>query len=151
MGRSQETSSKKENEKKRIAKRKLKEEKKEERKANAGSGKGLDDMMAYVDENGFLVATPPDPKKKIEINIEDIQVSTLKEEDRAPVEITRTGIVTFFNEQKGYGFIKDLKTQESVFVHINALKEPLKENNKVSFEIEMGAKGANAVNIKKAQ
>jgi len=150
MGRSQETSSKKENEKKRIAKRKLKEEKKEERKANSSTGKGLDDMLAYVDENGFLVASPPDPKKKKEINIEDIQVSTLKEEDREPVELIRTGIVTFFNEQKGYGFIKDLKTQESIFVHINALKEPLKENNKVTFEIEISAKGANAVNVKKA-
>jgi cold shock CspA family protein len=150
MGRSQETFSKKENEKKRVAKRKLKEEKKEERKANSNSGKSLDDMMAYVDENGNLANTPPDPKKKKVINVEDIQVSTLKEEDREPVEVVRTGIVAFFNDAKGYGFIKDIKTQESFFVHINSLTEPLKENNKVTFELEMGAKGPNAVRVKKA-
>ncbi|MBL0184038.1 MAG: cold shock domain-containing protein [Chitinophagaceae bacterium] len=45
-------------------------------------------------------------------------------------------------------FIKDLETQESVFVHINALPETVAENNKVSFEIEMGPSGANAVNVK---
>jgi cold shock CspA family protein len=150
MARSQETSSKKENEKKRIAKRKQKEEKKEERKANSNSGKGLDDMLAYVDENGFIVATPPDPKKKKVINVEDIQVSTLKEENREPEELVRTGIVAFFNDAKGYGFIKDLKTQESFFVHINSLTEPIKENNKVTFEIEMGPKGPNAYKVKKA-
>jgi cold shock CspA family protein len=150
MGRSQETFGKKEKEKKKIEKRKLKEEKKEERKANSSSGKGLDDMLAYVDENGNLVDAPPDPKKKKVINIEDIQVSTLKEEDREPEELVRTGIVAFFNEAKGYGFIKDIKTQESFFVHINSLTEPLKENNKVTFELEMGPKGPNAVRVKKA-
>jgi cold shock CspA family protein len=150
MGRSQETFGKKEKEKKKIEKRKLKEEKKEERKANSSSGKGLDDMLAYVDENGNLVDAPPDPKKKKVINVEDIQVSTLKEEDREPEELVRTGIVAFFNEAKGYGFIKDIKTQESFFVHINSLTEPLKENNKVTFELEMGPKGPNAVRVKKA-
>jgi len=150
MGRSQETYSKKENEKKRQAKRKEKEEKKEERKANAASGKSLEDMMAYVDENGNIVATPPDPSKKKEINAEDIRVSVQKQEDMEPVDVIRTGIVSFFNEAKGYGFIKDLQSQESVFVHINALSEPLKENNKVSFEVEMGPKGPSAVRVKKA-
>lgn len=150
MGRSQETYSKKENEKKRQAKRKEKEEKKEERKANATSGKSLEDMMAYVDENGNISATPPDPKKKKEFNAEDIRVSVQKQEDMEPVDVIRTGIVTFFNESKGYGFIKDLQSQESVFVHINALSEPLKENNKVSFEVEMGPKGPSAVRVKKA-
>ena len=61
-----------------------------------------------------------------------------------------TGTVKFFNEAKGYGFIKDLKTQESFFVHINSLTEALKENNKVTFELEMGPKGPNAVRVKKA-
>ena len=74
MGRSQETFGKKEKEKKKIEKRKLKEEKKEERKANSSSGKGLDDMLAYVDENGNLVDAPPDPKKKKVINVEDLSL-----------------------------------------------------------------------------
>ena len=60
----------------------------------------------------------------------------------------RKGIVTFFNDSKGYGFIKDLETQDSIFVHINALTEAIKENNKVTFEVEMGPKGANATNVK---
>ena len=54
----------------------------------------------------------------------------------------------YFNGEKGYGFIKDQETQQSVFVHVNATTEEIKENNKVSFEIEMGPKGANAVNVK---
>lgn len=150
MGRSQETFSKKEKEKKRIAKRKNKEEKKEERKANNLSGKGLDDMLAYVDENGELVDTPPDPNNKVEVNLADIQIGIPKEEDREPVEVIRKGIVSFFNEAKGYGFIRDLKSQESIFVHINALKEPLKENNKVTFEVTKGPKGLTAINVNKA-
>ena len=56
--------------------------------------------------------------------------------------------MTFFNDSKGYGFIRDAETQESVFVHINNLTEPIKENNRVSFEVEMGPKGPNAVKVK---
>ena len=62
----------------------------------------------------------------------------------------KTGTVKFFNESKGYGFIKDKQTQESIFVHINSLQDPVKENNIVTFEIEMTPKGPNAVNVKKA-
>ena len=50
----------------------------------------------------------------------------------------RTGVVTFFNDAKGFGFIKDVITQESVFIHINQLSEPIKEHDKVTFEVEMG-------------
>jgi hypothetical protein len=64
MGRSQETFSKKEREKKRLSKRKEKEEKKAERKANSSKGKGLEGMLAYVDENGMISQTPPDTKRK---------------------------------------------------------------------------------------
>ena len=68
MGRSQETFSKKEHEKKKIQKRKEKEEKREERKANSKKGKSFEDMIAYVDENGQLTSTPPDPNKKKVLN-----------------------------------------------------------------------------------
>jgi cold shock CspA family protein len=64
------------------------------------------------------------------------------------VNTVRQGIVTFFNDSKGYGFIKDLETQESIFVHANGLTEPIRENNKVSFEVEKGKKGPNAVDVK---
>ena len=147
MGRSQETFSKKENEKKKQKKRKDKAEKKEERKANSSKGQSLDAMIAYVDENGNFSSTPPDPKQRKEINLEDIQVNVAKQEDIVQ-DTVRTGIVSFFNESKGYGFIKDQQTQESVFVHVNGLTEAIKENNKVTFEVEQTPKGLSAINVK---
>lgn len=150
MGRSQATFGKKENEKKRLKKRLDKAEKKEERQANAQKGQSLDEMMAYVDENGNIVDTPPDPKKKKEIKTEDIQIGVVRREDMDPADLIRTGIVTFFNESKGYGFIKDSETQESVFVHANNLRNPIKENDRVTFEVEMGPKGPSATDVKAA-
>jgi cold shock CspA family protein len=149
MGKSQETFSKKEKEKKKLKQRKDKEEKMEERKANAKKGKSLDDMMAYVDENGNISSTPPDPRKKKTFKQEDVQIGIPKQEAREQGEVIRTGVVTFFNEAKGFGFIKDLQTQESVFIHVNQLSEPIKENDKVTFEVETGPKGLSAINVKK--
>jgi len=148
MGRSTETFSKKEREKARQKKSRDKKEKAEERKANAGKGKSLEDMLAYIDEYGNITSTPPDPSKKIKVNAEDIQVGVARQTD-IPADGVRNGVVSFFNESKGYGFIKDLQTQESIFVHINALTEPLKENNMVTFETEQGQKGLSAINVKK--
>ena len=143
-----ETWNKKEREKKKQAAKKEKAEKKLERKENSSSGNDLDSMLAYLDENGNLSSKPPDPRKKITINAEDIEIGVPKQEPINPEDLIRTGIVSFFNNEKGYGFIKDMETQESVFVHINSLTEAIKENNKVTFEVEMGPKGANAVNVK---
>jgi len=145
-----ETWNKKEREKKKQQNKKEKEERKQERRENSKPGKSLDDMLAYLDENGNLSSKPPDPRKKITINVEDIEIGVRKQEPVNPEDLIRKGIVTFFNDSKGYGFIKDLETQESVFVHINSLNEPIKEQNKVTFEVEMGPKGANAVNVKLA-
>jgi cold shock CspA family protein len=150
MAKSQETFAKKEKEKKKLKQRQDKLEKMEERKANAKKGKTLEEMMAYIDENGNISSTPPDPKKKKIFKQEEVQIGIPKQEDREQGEIIRTGVVTFFNEAKGFGFIKDLKTQESVFIHVNQLSEPIKENNKVTFEVEMGPKGLSAINVKKS-
>lgn len=149
MGKSQETFNKKEKEKKRLKKRQDKEEKMEERKANIKKGQSLDDMMAYLDENGNISATPPDPYKKKVFKQEDIQIGIPKQEERGPEELIRKGVVTFFNDTKGFGFIKDQQTQESVFIHVNQLSGPIKENDKVIFEVERGPKGLNAINVKK--
>jgi cold shock CspA family protein len=149
MARSTETFNKKEKEKKRLKKQKEKREKAEERKDNVVKGKSLDEMMAYVDENGNITSTPPDPTKKKRINTEDIQIATPKQEAIQPGDLIRKGKVTFFNESKGYGFIKDSESQESVFVHINELSEAVVENDKVTFEIEAGQKGMTAVRVKK--
>lgn len=138
---------KKEVQKKKDLKRKEKEQKKLERK-ESGKGSSLDDMIAYVDENGMITSTPPDPTTKVEIELEDIQISVPKDSEIEPVSTTRTGIVTFFNDSKGFGFIKDLKTQESIFVHVNGLIDAVKENNRVTFEVEKGLKGPMAVKVK---
>ena len=147
MGRSTETFGKKEKEKARLKKAKDKKEKAENRKANSGTGKSLEDMMAYIDEHGNITSTPPDPSRKLKVNSEDIQIGIAKRQD-LPHDTVRNGVVSFFNEAKGYGFIRDLQTEESIFVHINALTGPLKENNLVTFETEQGQKGLSAINVK---
>lgn len=58
------------------------------------------------------------------------------------------GTVKFFNESKGFGFIKDVDSTKEYFVHSSGLKESIKENDKVSFELEKGQKGLNAVNVR---
>ncbi len=152
MAKSQETWNKKEREKKKQKSKQDKQEKKLERKQNAGTeGKSLDDMMAYIDENGNITSIPPDPTKKRKvINAEDIEVGVPKQRPVDPADLIRKGTVSFFNESKGYGFIQDLQSQERVFVHVNGLTEAIKENNKVTFEVEMGPKGPSAVNVKLA-
>jgi len=141
-----ETWNKKEREKKKRQNKKDKAEKKQERREN--SKNNPESMIAYLDENGNLSSKPPDPRKKIIVNVEDIEIGVPKHAEVNPEDLIRKGIVTFFNNDKGYGFIKDQETHESVFVHANSLSEPIKENNKVSFEVEMGPKGANAINVK---
>lgn len=150
MGKSGETFNKKEKEKKRAKQKKDKAEKMEERKASAKKGKSLDEMMAYIDENGNISSTPPDPNKKKVFKQEDMLIGVPKHVPGSEEDSVRTGVVAFFNDEKGFGFINDLQTQERVFVHANNLSEPLKEGNRVSFEVEMGPKGASAVNVKKA-
>lgn len=149
MGRSSETFNKKEKEKKRLKKQQEKAEKMEERKANAKKGKSLDDMMAYIDENGNISSTPPDPSKRREISIEEIELGVPKREALADEDPIRTGVVNFFNNAKGFGFIKDSQSGESVFVHVNQLTERISEGDKVSFEVQMGPKGPNAINVKR--
>jgi len=146
MARSQETFNKKEAEKKRAKKRQEKDQKKEDRKANAKDSDN-EFVLAYVDENGNISNTPPDPRRMIKVREEDIQLGVPKH-DAIVQGAVRNGIVTFFNDSKGYGFIKDTTTQESVFVHLNGLVDQIKENNKVSFEVEMGPKGLNAIQVK---
>ena len=151
MGRAQETFGKKENEKKKQKKKLEKEEKKKERQANAASGQSLEEMFAYVDENGNIVDSPPDPKKKREISLSEIQINIPKQEDREQPDVVRQGSITFFNDSKGYGFIRDQQSQESIFVHANGLNGlTVRENDKVTFEVEMGQKGPVAVRVKMA-
>jgi cold shock CspA family protein len=142
-----ETFNKKEQQKRKQQKKKEKEQRKADRKANAKSG-ALEDMLAYVDENGNISSTPPDPNKKKVIKESDIVLGS-RNVGGFEVNPIRKGRVTYFNTSKGYGFIKDLQTQESIFVHVNSLTIPIKENDMVSFQTEHSVKGLAAVSVKK--
>lgn len=61
-----------------------------------------------------------------------------------------TGTVKFFNETKGFGFIKNDETGQDVFVHVTGLIDEIRENDKVEFEVEQGRKGLNAVKVRRA-
>lgn len=147
MPKSQQSFSKKEKETKRLKKRQEKQKKLEERRANP-KGSTLDDMIAYVDEFGNITDTPPDLTKTKKVKAENIDISTPKKEE-VEFDPIRKGKVAFFDTSKGFGFITDQETQEKYFVHVNGLTEEVKENDKVSFELEQGKKGLNAVRVKK--
>ena len=135
------TVGKRENEKKRLAKR----EEKQKKKRLSGTS-SFDDMIAYVDEYGMITSTPPEENiKKQEINVEEIMISTPRKEDEEPVILR--GRIEFFNEARGFGFIKDLAGIEKYFFHVNNVVTDVREGNIVTFDLERGAKGMNAVNI----
>lgn len=150
MARSKQTSQKSEKEKNRKRKQKEKEEKKAFRKANSNKGKGFESMIAYVDHNGQLTETPPDPKLKAEVKAEDILTgarSFVKEEQSS----VRTGRVAIFNTEKNYGFIKESLSQEKIFFHISNVNGAISEGDLVTYEIIRGPKGFNAVNVIKKE
>ncbi len=148
MAKSQQTWNKKEKEKKRLKKRQDKLAKKEERKTNA-EGSSFEDMIAYVDENGVITDTPPDPnKKKKDIKADSIEIGIPKRTEEEQL-IVRKGKVAFFDNSKGYGFITDSLNQEKYFVHVSGLIDEISENDNVTYELEKGMKGMNAVKVKK--
>ena len=138
------TVDKRENEKKRLAKRAEKQKKKEEKKLS-GKASSFEDMIAYVDENGVITSTPPAENiKKEEIN-QEILISVPKKEKEEPVVLK--GKVDFFNTSKGFGFIKELVRGERYFFHVNNLLSKVEEGDIVTFDLERGLKGMNAINI----
>lgn len=147
MARSKETYNKKDVRGKQAKKRKEKEKRRLEKKEQGKSS--FDDMIAYVDENGQLTSTPPDPNvKKKEIKAENIEIGVPKAEFRETVSKTRTGRLKNFDLIKGFGFIIDSVSKDSVFVHKNDCIDEIKIGNRVEFETEMGLKGIKAVKVK---
>lgn len=139
------TVDKRENEKKRLAKRAEKQKKKEEKKLS-GKTSSFEDMIAYVDENGVISSTPPAENfKKEEIKQEEIQISVPKKEKEEPVILR--GKIDFFNTSKGFGFIKELSSGERYFFHVNNVLSNITEGNIVTFDLERGLKGMNAINV----
>ncbi|HPR33327.1 MAG TPA: cold shock domain-containing protein [Prolixibacteraceae bacterium] len=149
MGRSQETFNKKEIRNRKEKKRKEKEQKKAARK-DQEKRSGLDEMIAYVDENGVITSTPPDPEKREEVVASELEISTPKNSGNDNPNPEHSGIVSFYNSSKGFGFIRDNETGQTVFVHASNLLEPIDENDRVSFETGKGPKGPTALNVRKA-
>ena len=145
MAKSQQTFSKSEKEKKRLDKQKKMEARKAAKEENGPTGI----QFAYVDHNGNLTDTPPDPDLKVEYELEDIQISVSKKEDLPEEDPVRKGKVSFFDTSKGFGFIIDSVNNEKYFTHVSGLIDEIAENDKVSFELERGMRGMNAVKVKK--
>ena len=149
MAKSQQTFNKSEKEKKRLKKREDKRKKMEARKADVreNGSKGIE--FAYVDHNGNLTDTPPDPTQKIKIKAKNIEISVPKMTDADKVDPVRNGKVSFFDSSKGFGFIIDSMNNEKYFTHVSGLIDTIVENDKVSFELERGMRGMNAVKVTK--
>ena len=147
MGRSQESFNKKDVRNKKEKKRKEKEQKRA-RKKSEGKKSSFNDMIAYVNEFGVITSTPPDPGKKSVVDAESIELTINKNSPETVPDYVRKGVVTFFNESKGFGFIRDMETSQRIFVHANGLLEPIIENNMVTFEIVKGIKGPSAIKVK---
>ncbi|MDB4199112.1 cold shock domain-containing protein [Polaribacter sp.] len=149
MAKSQQTFSKSEKEKKRLKKRLDKQKKMDARKADKDENGSTGIQFAYVDHNGNLTDTPPDPELKVEYELEDIQISVTKKEDLPEEDPVRKGKVSFFDTSKGFGFIIDMENNEKYFTHVSGLIDDIAENDKVSFELERGMRGMNAVKVTK--
>ncbi len=147
MAKSRETWNKKEREKQKQKAKKEKEERKKQRRETAKAG-DLENMMAYVDENGVITTVPPDPARKKIIRVEDIIIGVPEQKPVDPEDLIRKGKVSFLNEGKGYGFIRDQQSGESLFVHVNSCLQQIQQHDNVIFEVEWGPKGASAVNVK---
>ncbi len=147
MAKSQQTYNKKEKEKAKQKKREEKQKKKEARKADKSTGI----EFAYVDHEGNLTDTPPDPSLKPEIDPDEIVlgIPPLEEGDREAFDPVRTGKVSFYDSSKGFGFIIDNENNEKYFTHVSGIIDEISENDKVTFELEKGQKGMNAVRVQK--
>jgi len=146
MAKSQQTFNKIEKEKARAKKREEKRKKKEARKAEGGTD-GI--QFAYVDAYGNLTDTPPDPADKIKVDAEDIVLGVPKKEEGEEEDPVRQGKVSFYDSSKGFGFIIDTENNEKYFCHVSGLLDDIAENDKVTFELERGMKGMNAVRVKR--
>ena len=149
MAKNKDSFNKREKEKQRQKDKQGKREKMEERRANQVKGKSLDDMMAYIDENGNITSTPPDPNKKKVFNLEDIEIGVPKMQEGIEDPLNE-GKIEYFNGSKGFGFIMQNNGQK-IFFHINQATYPVQEGDIVNFSVERGPRGLNAVGVAKKQ
>jgi cold shock CspA family protein len=93
----------------------------------------------------MITGTPPDPDKKEEVDLDNIVVSTPKREEME--EVVLSGRVEHFKPDKGYGFIRNLSGTDKYFFHVSNAQASIAEGNTVTFELERGEKGMNAIKI----
>ena len=120
-------------------------QKKKEERMSAGS-RSFEDMLAYVDENGVLHASPQDVGPRAEIDLSEIEVSVPRRTETGAEE-PLSGRVEYFTSSKGYGFIKDASDGEKYFFHVTNAPAGIAEGDRVAFELERGTRGMNAVRI----
>ena len=147
-----ETFNKKERNKKKLQKRREKEQRRDEKRLEGpSSSQNLEDMFAYVDENGNISSTPPDQTKIKKVALEDIMVSTPKDEPTDP-DALPIGRISYFDASKGYGFITNEKNQERIFVHVSQLADPsvsLATGDQVEYLAIKGPRGPQAELVRK--
>lgn len=148
MARSKETFNKRAKEQKRLKERQDKREKMEERKLNKQKGLKLEDMMAYVDDNGNITDKPQDPRLKKVFRLEDIRIDIPAGNER---DSTHTGKLQFFDNEKGFGFIIDDATQNRVFLHHSNIDFPAQLNDSLKFDVQPGERGPVAINVSKLE
>ena len=146
MAKSQQTFNKLEREKNKAKKREEKRKKMAARREAKARGEFKQDEFVYVDFNGNFTDTPPDPDEKEQISLESIVISPTKKDD---VDTRVNGKVTFYDDEKGFGFIKNPLSHDSHFFHFSECPDPLAIGDKVEFELIRGEKGMNAVKITK--
>ncbi len=144
MARSQNAFNKQQREKKKLQKKKAKQQKKEERRANSPGG-DLDNMMAYLDENGNIIDTPPDqqPTKPNRTPGKEI-------EEKAPdLDSERRGKVVYFSSDKGTGTILQDHSNERFKVFDDGLKVRVQEGDTVRFNLKEEEDQHIAINVRK--
>ena len=106
-------------------------------------------MIAYVDENGVITDTPPTTNEKPqEIDISTIEVSTPRKTDEPVITEYEGRVVILQYVTKGYGFIKKPEKCREVLFPCKRLQDEVTDGNLVTFKLERGPRGMNAVEIK---
>lgn len=138
---------KKEVRKRQIEKRREKELRREAKRNETPDT--FEEMIAYVNPNGVITDTPPNPEDYREVKLEEIEVSIPTDLEIAS-ESELDGHVKFYNEDRGFGFIKDKESVEQYFFHISNAPEDIERNDHVTFRLEDSPRGLNAVEVEYA-
>lgn len=132
--------------------REKKRQKKKRDKAFIREQKKLDTSkppeFMYVGEDGNLTTEKPDTALRKKTSLEDIDISTRKQDKSTESKFSKTGVVKFFNTEKGYGFIDEKGGGDSYFVHVDNLLDKVNEGDHVVFEVGKGPKGPIATDVK---